>query len=99
MTDVSDPEKTANSEQIEFSPSNEIDLDELGEREGYIVDVSLIKDKSLIDRPKLAPDGKTVVIPQPTEDAHDPLNWSWIKKHIILIVISMTAFLPDNLYL
>jgi hypothetical protein len=95
MTSVSDPEKAPNAEQIESSPSNEIDLDEIGEREDYIVDVSLIKDKSLIDRLKLAPDGKTILIPQPSEDAHDPLNWSWPKKHIILIIISMTAFLPD----
>jgi hypothetical protein len=44
---------------------------------------------------KLAKDGHTRLIPQPTDDADDPLNWSWGKKHLILLVVSMTAFLPD----
>ena len=81
--------------RVETPPSEEPDLDEIGEVNGYIVDVSLITDKSLVERLKLAPDGKTILIPQPSDDAHDPLNWSWFKKHLTLIIISMTAFLPD----
>ena len=42
-----------------------------------------------------AHDGKTVLIPQPTSDPNDPLNWSPLKKHIILFVITVVAFLPD----
>jgi hypothetical protein len=44
---------------------------------------------------KLAQDGHTVLIPQPTADPNDPLNWSWTRKHLMLAVVSTTAFLPD----
>lgn len=44
---------------------------------------------------KLAPDGHTVLIPQPSEDPNDPLNWSWRKKHLMLLIISFSAFLGD----
>jgi hypothetical protein len=44
---------------------------------------------------KLAKDGHTVLIPQPSEDPNDPLNWSWSKKHLMLAVVSTTAFLGD----
>lgn len=79
------------------SPRDElaIDLDEIGETKGYIVDVSLIEDKALVEHLKLAPDGHTILIPQPSDDPNDPLNWSWRKKHLFLIIISMCAWLPD----
>ena len=44
---------------------------------------------------KLAKDGHTVLIPQPSADPNDPLNWSWTRKHLMLAVISLTAFLGD----
>lgn len=44
---------------------------------------------------KLAKDGHTVLIPQPTDDPNDPLNWSWSRKHLMLAVVSSTAFLGD----
>jgi hypothetical protein len=44
---------------------------------------------------KLAKDGHTVLIPQPTSDPNDPLNWSWRRKHLMLAVVSVTAFLGD----
>ena len=105
-TNESDTEKHASSEHYKPSqpphsetplevPSDSPDLDEIGELEGYIVDVSLIQDKTLVERLKLAKDGRTILIPQPSDDPNDPLNWSWWKKHVTLIVISMTAFLPD----
>ena len=37
----------------------------------------------------------TVRRPQPSDSPDDPLNWSQWKKHILLFVISVTAFLPD----
>ena len=97
MTDVSDTEKTAATRQQEDrTPSEDIvDLDEIGEVNGYITDVNLIEDKSLVDRLKLAKDGQTILIPQPSDDPEDPLNWTWFRKHLTLIIISMTAFLPD----
>jgi hypothetical protein len=44
---------------------------------------------------KLAKDGHTVLVPQPSADPNDPLNWSWKRKHLMLAVISLTAFLGD----
>ncbi|KAF2741843.1 MFS general substrate transporter [Sporormia fimetaria CBS 119925] len=44
---------------------------------------------------KLANDGHTVLVPQPSADPNDPLNWSWRRKHLMLAVVSTTAFLPD----
>ena len=42
-----------------------------------------------------AQDGKTVLIPQPSSDPNDPLNWNPLRKHVVLLVITVTAFLPD----
>ncbi len=94
MASTTDTEKAPSAAEVN-TPTNEPDLDEIGETEGYIVDVSLVADKSLVEGLKLAEDGHTVLIPQPSSDPNDPLNWSWTKKHVVLIIISMTAFLPD----
>ena len=40
-------------------------------------------------------DGKTVLIPQPSSDSNDPLNWSPLKKHVTLLVITVIAGLSD----
>ena len=61
------------------------------ESEGYIAAVDETHRGTL----KLAPDGRTVLIPQPSNSSFDPLNWSPIKKHVILFIISFAAFLPD----
>lgn len=44
---------------------------------------------------KLAPDGHTVLIPQPSDNPGDPLNWSKFRKHLCLYIIAACAFLPD----
>jgi hypothetical protein len=55
---------------------------------------------------KKAPDGKTILVPQPSDDPDDPLNvitgkecsnlqWSWRKKHQVLFVIAFCAIIPD----
>jgi len=67
------------------------DLHEFKNQEGYVIDASDPEHANL----KRARDGHTILLPQPSSDPHDPLNWSWLKKHLILIIISMTAFLPD----
>ena len=61
--------------------------------EGYIIDASLYPDNA--SRLKTTPDGKTVLIPQPSNDPNDPLNWSRSKKYWILAVVTYTAFLAD----
>ncbi|KAI9810256.1 MAG: hypothetical protein M1827_006390 [Pycnora praestabilis] len=60
--------------------------------EGYILDADAAPD---IGAKKLASDGRTVLIPQPSDSPLDPLNWSWQKKHLILLIISLTSLLPD----
>lgn len=44
---------------------------------------------------KTTRDGKTVLIPQPTESPDDPLNWSWMKKHAVFLAILPGCFLTD----
>jgi hypothetical protein len=75
--------------------SGNVDLEELGEREGYVLDTSLVQNQHQHQHLKTTPDGKTVLIPQPSDSPNDPLNWSSFRKHLILIVVSATAFLPD----
>ena len=67
-------------------------LHEFREEEGYVLDAA---EDSASSGVKVAKDGRTRLIPQPSDDANDPLNWSWRKKHIILFVISIASFLPD----
>ncbi|KAL4793721.1 major facilitator superfamily domain-containing protein [Aspergillus venezuelensis] len=84
---LSSNEKGSSTEEVD------IDLEQLGEREGYVLDTSLAQaDHRHL---KTTPDGKTVLIPQPSNSPNDPLNWSTFRKHLILIVVSVTAFLPD----
>ena len=44
---------------------------------------------------KLAKDGRTVLIPQPSDDDEDPLNWSWLKKHKALFALLLPSLLTD----
>jgi hypothetical protein len=44
---------------------------------------------------KLASDGRTRLIPQPSDDTADPLNWPQRKKNLILFVVAFSALLPD----
>jgi hypothetical protein len=36
---------------------------------------------------KTIKDGATVLVPQPTDDPNDALNWSWARKHKVLAVL------------
>lgn len=64
-------------------------LHEYNESEGYVIDAD--GDSQY----KVASDGHTRLIPQPSNDPNDPLNWSWTRKHIILFIVSFSALLPD----
>nr|KAK5443999.1 hypothetical protein LTR18_005260 [Exophiala xenobiotica] len=77
--------------------SGTIDLDRVGETEGYLLDEAQLKAKL-----GLAPDVALekskkgdVLIPQPTEDPDDPLNWPRWKKSLILVVIAVNACTAD----
>jgi len=87
----------ADKEKREVPKSTTIDLDRVGETEGYVLDEAQLKNKL-----GLAPDvalkkskGGVVLIPQPTEDSEDPLNWPRWKKSLILLVIAVNACTAD----
>lgn len=84
------PRSLSNTPSEKTSPSEPPTNPEKGEQ-GYILDTSLAQNQNL----KTTKDGKTVLIPQPSNSPNDPLNWSPFRKHLILIIISLTAFLPD----
>ncbi|KAL9095797.1 MAG: hypothetical protein Q9165_001794 [Trypethelium subeluteriae] len=44
---------------------------------------------------KTTKDGKTILIPQPSDDPADPLNWSWGKKHLVLFTLFLPALFTD----
>ncbi|RMX97195.1 hypothetical protein D0868_10774 [Hortaea werneckii] len=80
-------EKTANSR---FTLSTTV---EENPATGYVLDA----DKIFADEGSLktAKDGHTILVPQPSENSNDPLNWPWWKKHAVLLTISFVSFLPD----
>ena len=76
----------------EKAPQND-PTDIIGDHGGHVLDVNQLgAEKQGL---QTAPDGKTILIPQPSSDPNDPLNWSVLKKHVILLVITVVAFLPD----
>ena len=44
---------------------------------------------------KTGKDG-TILQPQPSDDPADPLNWSWGKKHLVLVSLFIGALLTDG---
>ena len=71
------------------------ELHEYRENDGYVLDAENSDGSPSQTGVKLAADGHTRLIPQPSDDPRDPLNWSWRKKHTILFIIAAAAFLPD----
>jgi hypothetical protein len=65
----------------------------------YVVDTKLQSegtDASSSDgEVKVTKDGKISLTPQPSDDPADPLNWSWSKKHMVLIALTFSALLTD----
>lgn len=74
-----------------MDPESKINrLHEYREDEGYVIDT-----ESGEGGYKLTADGHTRLIPQPSDDPNDPLNWSWGQKHLVLFIVAAAAFLPD----
>ena len=67
-------------------------VDPWGDKDGYILDATKIDPSRGL---KVSRDRKTVLIPQPSGDPQDPLNWSQGRKNLFLSIVSATAFLPD----
>lgn len=68
-------------------------IEKTSDHSAHILDITELGDEG--QGLQTAEDGKTILIPQPSSDPHDPLNWSWSKKHIGLLIITVVAFLPD----
>ena len=66
---------------------------EHGFEEGYLSDSHSHSNGSSDLR--TAKDGHTVLVPQPTDDPNDPLNWRPRMKWLMLFLISMISFLSD----
>jgi len=66
--------------------------DHLGLKDSYFLDASKVDTSEGL---KFSRDHHNVLIPQPSEDPHDPLNWSQGRKNLILFVISATSLLAD----
>jgi hypothetical protein len=78
-------------EQATGSSGLDPGIQEYREAEGYEVNV----EDGANSVGKLAKDGRTRLIPQPSDDPNDPLNWTSLKKHLVLGIIALTALLPD----
>lgn len=91
---VEDIEKASvlRSATVTSNASQEDKIHEFKESVGYEVNVDSAEGNDAI---KLADDGQTRLIPQPSEDPADPLNWSQRKKNLILFVVAFAALLPD----
>ena len=75
-----------------------LDLDHIGETQGYVLDEAILRRQlglSADAKLKTAKDGKTLLIPQPSDDPRDPLNWPAWRKHVTLLVICMAGAMGD----
>ena len=59
---------------------------------GYVLDAARLGQN---DATKLSRDQRTILIPQPSDDPNDPLNWTQFRKNLILGVVCACTFLPD----
>ena len=92
---VPDSSSTSDAEKQAPAASDEKKLDGLVDKFGihgaHILDASQLRGEDI----KTTPDGKTILIPQPTDDPNDPLNWTFAKKHTVLAIISLVASMGD----
>ncbi|KAI9737832.1 MAG: hypothetical protein M1834_009201 [Cirrosporium novae-zelandiae] len=61
----------------------------------YTVGEEEKSDNSDADAPKRTKDGKTILIPQPSDDPADPLNWSTARKWKVFISVLLPSLLTD----
>lgn len=93
---LSSGDNTANEKGTAHTAAT-LDLDRIGETEGYVLDEDRLREKFGIAAGvplKKSKEG-IVLIPQPTDDPEDPLNWSRLKKAAILLVIGLSAATSD----
>ncbi|KAH6989000.1 major facilitator superfamily domain-containing protein [Ilyonectria sp. MPI-CAGE-AT-0026] len=86
-----DVEHVSSDERLDKHPTVEAFPQAARAEGGVVLNVDSPGDSPL----HLAADGHTVLLPQPTEDPSDPLNWPSWKKHAILLTIAWGAFCAD----
>lgn len=69
------------------------DLHGYDDSEGYLAEVNTHEAQT--QHVKTTKDGHIVLIPQPSDSPQDTLNLSKAKKHVVLLVVSFAALLPD----
>lgn len=87
----------SNEKQVKVEEFAEVDLDRVGEVDGYVLDEEQLKLQlglSPNTHLKKSKDGR-VLIPQPTDSSRDPLNWPEWKKNLILFSLTLTAATSD----
>lgn len=57
--------------------------------------VCLDPESSKAEGLKVSANGHIVLVPQPSDNPQDPLNWNFAKKHAVLAVVIACSFLPD----
>lgn len=85
---------TDDREKVQDDFIENVEGQDLERPDGYVTEVSQL-DNADHKNYRVAKDGHTVLIPQPSDSPNDPLNWSSWKKHVILFVVSYTALLGD----
>jgi len=94
-SDGETPNVSENERKIELGEEKTYrrTVDEIGDYGAHVLDVQQLGAEARSF--KTASDGRTVLIPQPSDNPYDPLNWSPLKKYITLGVIAVVAFMPD----
>jgi hypothetical protein len=90
--DTAKSDNSAFSEEVPPTPNN-VDIETTEKNDGLY----FVKEQGpgAAGGLKLAKDGRTVLIPQPSDDDEDPLNWSWLKKHKALFALLLPSLLTD----
>lgn len=90
-SDISTPphEKTTGTEPV--------DLERLGEQHGYALDEAVIKTQLGLPADAVLKKDATgrVLIPQPSDDPNDPLNWPVWRKRLVLVMLAVASFTCD----
>lgn len=83
------PEKTSGTQQV--------DLERLGEQHGYALDEAVLKSQLGLPADAVLKKDSTgrVLIPQPSDDPNDPLNWPVWRKRLVLVMLAIASFTCD----
>ncbi|KAL1850747.1 hypothetical protein VTK73DRAFT_9599 [Phialemonium thermophilum] len=85
-TAVKEPEKHA-PDSVSFAMDEVINAMDAGDS-----DSGAFKDGEGGDASLKRTPGGTLLVPQPTDDPDEPLNWSWTRKHLALFVLALGSF-------